>query len=235
MESWASSVFRGGVEMGVRRSCFVILLLLFFKIWLFFLLFCSWTVADYEAACRQMGWSGGRFVEWLDRVNSSSSRPMLWEEPACAQATDAADAADAGRRPRLVDDCNSSGRRVGPGVCGQFLASIFFPRQSNSVNNSVKTRYEDVSATANHGRGKPVGSRLAPTIRRWWPNHKKKLGTAQKIVKKKEPCGLASRHCGRFPSSGGRRRSNNNNKKQMKITAKPTDSVSGPQCRHLGR
>ena len=87
-----------------------------FTIFLFDLPFDSWTIADYEATCRQMGYLGGRYVQWMDRVNSSSSRPLLWENPHCS----------ADPQSQLLSDCQWHSRRVGPGVCGEFIFHLKF-------------------------------------------------------------------------------------------------------------
>lgn len=67
----------------------------------------SWTVTDYETTCRQMGYKGGRYVQWMDRVNSSSSRPLLLENPRCYPGGSS------------LFQCDWNSRRVGAGVCGK--------------------------------------------------------------------------------------------------------------------
>ena len=66
----------------------------------------SWTVEDYETTCRQMGFGGGRYVQWMDRVNSSTSRPLLLENPRCRPGASS------------LFQCDWNSRRVGAGVCG---------------------------------------------------------------------------------------------------------------------
>ena len=74
----------------------------------------SWTVTDYETTCRQMGFTGGRYVQWMDRVNSSSSRPLLLEYPRCHPGASSL---------LQCDDWNS--RRLGAGVCGELSLFVF--------------------------------------------------------------------------------------------------------------
>jgi len=73
----------------------------------------SWTVTDYQTACRQMGYSGGRYNQWMDRVNSSSSRPLLLENPRCFPGSSS------------LFQYDWSSRRVGAGVCGN-KKNLFF-------------------------------------------------------------------------------------------------------------
>ena len=53
-----------------------------------------------------MGYGGGRYVQWMDRVNSSSSRPLLLENPRCRPGASS------------LFQCDWDSRRVGAGVCG---------------------------------------------------------------------------------------------------------------------
>ena len=55
-----------------------------------------------------MGYQGGRYAQWMDRVNSSSSRPLLLENPRCFPGDSS------------LFQCDWNSRRVGAGVCGEF-------------------------------------------------------------------------------------------------------------------
>ena len=83
----------------------------------------SWTVTDYETTCRQMGFTGGRYVQWMDRVNSSSSRPLLLENPRCQPGT-----------ASLLQCSEWQSRKLGAGVCGELnlvsFSCIFISLQS---------------------------------------------------------------------------------------------------------
>ncbi|KFB47778.1 AGAP009143-PA-like protein [Anopheles sinensis] len=64
----------------------------------------NWTIADYETTCRQMGYKGGRFWNWMDRIQNYEPR-LLYEEPRCL-----------GTEGSLFD-CAWSSKQVGSGVC----------------------------------------------------------------------------------------------------------------------
>jgi hypothetical protein len=95
----------------------------------------SWTVTDYETTCRQMGYTGGRYVQWMDRVNSSSSRPLLLENPQCYPGGSS------------LFECDWNSRRVGAGVCGKsfvddstcyYVLSLCFPSSSSSIRQATE-------------------------------------------------------------------------------------------------
>lgn len=67
---------------------------------------------DYQTTCQQMGYEGGRYVQWMDRVNSSSSRPLLLENPRCYPASSS------------LFDCDWESRKVGAGVCGKLAIEL---------------------------------------------------------------------------------------------------------------
>ncbi|KAL9707408.1 hypothetical protein quinque_010926 [Culex quinquefasciatus] len=64
----------------------------------------NWTIADYETTCRQMGYKGGRFWNWMDRIQNYEPR-LLYEEPKCS-----------GTEGSLFD-CARGTIQVGSGVC----------------------------------------------------------------------------------------------------------------------
>ncbi|XP_058056870.1 protein bark beetle [Anopheles bellator] len=64
----------------------------------------NWTIADYETTCRQMGFKGGRFWNWMDRIPNYEPR-LLYEEPHCR-----------GTEGSLFD-CAWATKQVGSGVC----------------------------------------------------------------------------------------------------------------------
>ncbi|TMW54841.1 hypothetical protein DOY81_000074 [Sarcophaga bullata] len=64
----------------------------------------NWTTVDYEVACRQLGFKGGRFWKWVDRTPDQRPR-LLYEFPNCK-----------GSENSLLD-CQWSSRLLGSGVC----------------------------------------------------------------------------------------------------------------------
>ncbi|XP_045480313.1 protein bark beetle isoform X1 [Harmonia axyridis] len=64
----------------------------------------NWTLADIETACRQLGFQGGSFFMWYNRLMPLKSR-LLYEQPSCS-----------GRGSSLFD-CKWSTRQMGAGVC----------------------------------------------------------------------------------------------------------------------
>ncbi|XP_046801135.1 protein bark beetle isoform X1 [Lucilia cuprina] len=64
----------------------------------------NWTIIDYEVACRQLGFKGGRFWNWVDRTPDFKPR-LLYELPNCK-----------GTENSLLD-CQWSSRQLGSGVC----------------------------------------------------------------------------------------------------------------------
>lgn len=64
----------------------------------------SWTIPDYEAVCRQMGFKGGRFWNWVERLSNYESR-LLYEEPNC-QGTEI-----------TLAECSWNSIQIGSGVC----------------------------------------------------------------------------------------------------------------------
>lgn len=64
----------------------------------------SWTIPDYEAVCRQMGFQGGRFWNWVERLANFDSR-LLYEQPNC-QGVESS-----------VNECAWNTIQIGSGVC----------------------------------------------------------------------------------------------------------------------
>ncbi|XP_075153568.1 C-type lectin domain-containing protein bark beetle isoform X2 [Haematobia irritans] len=64
----------------------------------------NWTMTDYAVACRQMGFQGGRFWNWVERMPGQKPR-LLYEIPNCK-----------GSENSLLD-CDWSTRQLGSGVC----------------------------------------------------------------------------------------------------------------------
>ncbi|KAJ2949950.1 hypothetical protein O0L34_g11275 [Tuta absoluta] len=64
----------------------------------------NWTVSDMETACRQLGFMGGSFYNWMDRQPGRRAR-LLFEEPKC--------------RGTEYDmfQCDWNSRQLGSGVC----------------------------------------------------------------------------------------------------------------------
>ncbi|XP_063702920.1 protein bark beetle isoform X2 [Culicoides brevitarsis] len=65
----------------------------------------NWTIADYETVCRQMGFKGGRFWNWMERAFNYDPR-LLYEDPACT-----------GNERNLFECRNWRARQLGSGVC----------------------------------------------------------------------------------------------------------------------
>lgn len=66
---------------------------------------CSWTLADTQTVCRELGFSGGEFWNWVDHLNDT--KQILWERPMCQ-----------GIESHVKDCPNWPGRQLGAGVCG---------------------------------------------------------------------------------------------------------------------
>ncbi|CAD7000236.1 unnamed protein product [Ceratitis capitata] len=64
----------------------------------------NWTLTDYAIACRQMGYAGGRFWNWVERTPGYHPR-LLYEQPRCK-----------GVESSLLN-CAWSTRQLGSGVC----------------------------------------------------------------------------------------------------------------------
>ncbi|KAK0090170.1 hypothetical protein PV325_002595 [Microctonus aethiopoides] len=65
----------------------------------------NWTRADYETACRALGFQGGKWAGWLDRQWPANPR-LLYEEPMCR-----------GVESSLQECRQWSSRQLGAGVC----------------------------------------------------------------------------------------------------------------------
>ena len=69
-------------------------------------LICSWTAVDLGVACRQLGYTGGEYYEWQDRVNNDTSA-LLYEAPNCIGNEDD------------ITKCEWYSHAMGGGVCGE--------------------------------------------------------------------------------------------------------------------
>lgn len=69
-------------------------------------LICSWTVADLTVACRQLGFSGGKYWEWQDRANNDTAA-LLYQAPHCSGLEDD------------ITKCAWQTHSMGGGVCGE--------------------------------------------------------------------------------------------------------------------
>lgn len=65
----------------------------------------NWTRADYETACRALGFQGGKWAGWLDKQWPTNPR-LLYEEPMCR-----------GIESSLQECRQWSSRQLGAGVC----------------------------------------------------------------------------------------------------------------------
>lgn len=73
-------------------------------LYLTLLMLSSWTIPDYETVCRQMGYQGGRFWNWMERIPGFAPR-LQYEEPSCG-----------GRESSLMH-CSWASRQLGAGSC----------------------------------------------------------------------------------------------------------------------
>ncbi|XP_013178489.1 PREDICTED: uncharacterized protein LOC106125730 isoform X1 [Papilio xuthus] len=64
----------------------------------------NWTINDMETACRQLGFMGGTFYNWMDRQPGRHAR-LLYEEPKC-KGTE-----------YDIFQCDWNSRQLGSGVC----------------------------------------------------------------------------------------------------------------------
>lgn len=67
----------------------------------------SWTRADMETACRQLGFQGGSWWSWVDRERGTYKPRMLYEQPRCIGTESS------------VFECQWQTRQLGSGVCGK--------------------------------------------------------------------------------------------------------------------
>ncbi|KAG6445644.1 protein bark beetle isoform X2 [Manduca sexta] len=83
----------------------------------------NWTINDMEIACRQLGFMGGSFYNWMDRQPGRLAR-LLFEEPRCK-----------GTESDLFQ-CDWNSRQLGSGVCDYHpdLAIQCQPRHDISGN-----------------------------------------------------------------------------------------------------
>ncbi|XP_043270872.1 protein bark beetle isoform X2 [Venturia canescens] len=65
----------------------------------------NWTIADFETACRELGFQGGRWLSWMDRQWPAKPR-LLYEQPQCR-----------GTESSLQNCDQWSYRQLGAGVC----------------------------------------------------------------------------------------------------------------------
>lgn len=69
----------------------------------------SWTKADLDTVCRQMGFQGGRFWRWMDRETGISRPHLLLEKPNCQNGSTS------------IFNCQWQSRQLGSGVCGKCI------------------------------------------------------------------------------------------------------------------
>ncbi|XP_072155093.1 protein bark beetle isoform X2 [Bemisia tabaci] len=65
----------------------------------------NWTRSDMETICRQMGFQGGNFWNWIDRLPGVTKSRLLLEEPKC-RGTELS-----------ITECDWASRQLGSGVC----------------------------------------------------------------------------------------------------------------------
>lgn len=91
----------------------------------------NWTRADYETACRELGYQGGRWSGWIDRLWPATPR-LLYEDPQCH-----------GTESSLQDCAQWSNRQLGSGVCD------YHP----DITISCLPRHDGSSQGTKHWRG----------------------------------------------------------------------------------
>ncbi|XP_043645719.1 protein bark beetle [Drosophila teissieri] len=64
----------------------------------------NWTLADYGVACKQLGYRGGRFWNWVERTPGYYPR-LLYEQPKCRGGEGS------------LQDCAWTSRQMGAGAC----------------------------------------------------------------------------------------------------------------------
>lgn len=97
----------------------------------FFLCVFSWTMADMQTACRQLGFQGGAFYMWMNRQMPLQPR-LLYEEPKCLGTESA------------ITECQWSSRQLGSGVCDYHpdLAIQCLPRHDHPLPYWRGLRFE---------------------------------------------------------------------------------------------
>ncbi|XP_063914202.1 protein bark beetle isoform X2 [Zophobas morio] len=92
----------------------------------------NWTRADMETACRQLGFQGGAFFNWIDREMPLKPR-LLYEEPKCM-----------GTENSLLE-CQWNTRQMGSGVCDYHpdLAIQCAPRHDQTLPFWRGIKFED--------------------------------------------------------------------------------------------
>lgn len=91
---------------------------------------CSWTRADMEVACRQLGFQGGGWGGWYDRQPGLTHPRLLLEAPHC-RGTEA-----------TLQECDWGSRQMGAGVCGKSWFNEF-----SSVCIGFSQMFQDISRT----------------------------------------------------------------------------------------
>lgn len=97
-----------------------------------YLYFFSWTINDMETACRQLGFMGGSFYNWMDRQPGRRPR-LLFEEPSCK-----------GIEHDLFQ-CDWNSRQLGSGVCDYHPDLGIYCLPHHDVN--------ELGSTGRHWRG----------------------------------------------------------------------------------
>ncbi|KAK5644294.1 hypothetical protein RI129_008139 [Pyrocoelia pectoralis] len=92
----------------------------------------NWTLADMQTACRELGFQGGTFYNWLNREMPVKPR-LLYEEPRCVGTE------------RSLRDCQWSSRQLGSGVCDYHpdLAIECSPRHDKPKKHWRGIRFEN--------------------------------------------------------------------------------------------
>lgn len=111
--------------MLVRNHLLIMLLYYWCEKNVFFL--CSWTIADFETACRELGLQGGRWSTWMDRQWPARPR-LLYEQPQCR-----------GTESSLQNCDQWSNRQLGAGVCGNCIGCLVFSCATDDYRNVVST------------------------------------------------------------------------------------------------
>ncbi|XP_055855042.1 protein bark beetle isoform X1 [Episyrphus balteatus] len=110
----------------------------------------NWTEMDYETMCRQMGFRGGRFWNWIERSAKKAPR-LLYEEPNCL-----------GTESSLFD-CSWLTRQLGSGVCDYHsdIGVQCIPVHKNVIGHWRGVRFENAPAAKSLGLDNTVYSAIS--------------------------------------------------------------------------
>lgn len=108
---------------------------------------------DYKTVCRQIGFKGGKFWNWMERAPGYHPR-LLYEEPKCqgGEAT--------------LFDCAWHTRQLGSGVCDYHsdIGIQCTPIHNSELKNWRGIRFNDAPSTKTLGQGNTVYSAVSQSL-----------------------------------------------------------------------